>query len=560
MIAYYLITAVLTFINLMIFIFSFDKKRISAYFTFMALLMVLANGGYLALALSTNLQEAVLANKIIYLGGCFVPPILLISICVICNYKVADWLRIVIYTYSFLVYAMVLTIGHNHLYYSEIFLDKFGNSTVLGHEYGIGHNCFYVIVYGYIVVEIFLLIYSLKKTHAVPRKSLYAMIFMETINCVLFVFGRKINPAFEIMPFMYVIDGWILLYMQRRAMLYNIEDCVVSSLRKQETYGYIVFDNHENYLGCNSVARKIFPEISECKVDLPVKNVPKVEEILGWIREYDKGHEEFSYENGDSHYQCNIERIWYKEKAYGYIVEMQDDTDRWNYMNLLSSYNAELEDQVKEKTEHIVNIQSQVLLGMANMVENRDGNTGGHIKRTSDVIKILVNTIQENNMLPLEITFFEDIIKAAPMHDLGKIGIDDRILKKPGKLTNEEFAIMQTHAQKSAVLVESILKGVEEEHFVKVAINVAKHHHEKWNGTGYPGHLKGEAIPIEARIMAIADVYDALVSKRCYKEAMSFEQAFEIMEKSMGSHFDPKLEPVFLLSREKLENYYKNAV
>ena len=229
-------------------------------------------------------------------------------------------------------------------------------------------------------------------------------------------------------------------------------------------------------------------------------------------------------------------------------------------MNLLSSYNAELEDQVKEKTEHIVNIQSQVLLGMANMVENRDGNTGGHIKRTSDVIKILVNTIQENNMLPLEITFFEDIIKAAPMHDLGKIGIDDRILKKPGKLTNEEFAIMQTHAQKSAVLVESILKGVEEEHFVKVAINVAKHHHEKWNGTGYPGHLKGEAIPIEARIMAIADVYDALVSKRCYKEAMSFEQAFEIMEKSMGSHFDPKLEPVFLLSREKLENYYKNSV
>ena len=119
---------------------------------------------------------------------------------------------------------------------------------------------------------------------------------------------------------------------------------------------------------------------------------------------------------------------------------------------------------------------------------------------------------------------------------------------------------MQTHAQKSAVLVESILKGVEEEHFVKVAINVAKHHHEKWNGTGYPGHLKGEAIPIEARIMAIADVYDALVSKRCYKEAMSFEQAFEIMEKSMGSHFDPKLEPVFLLSREKLENYYKNSV
>ena len=145
------------------------------------------------------------------------------------------------------------------------------------------------------------------------------------------------------------------------------------------------------------------------------------------------------------------------------------------------------------------------------------------------------------------------------MHDLGKIGIDDMILKKPGRLTEEEFAIMKTHASQSAVLVESILKGVEDKHFVRVAVNVAKYHHEKWNGTGYPEHLKGEEIPIEARIMAIADVYDALVSKRCYKEAMSFEKAFAVMEESMGSHFDPKLEQVFLLCRERLENYYRSA-
>ncbi|MCI7131071.1 MAG: HD domain-containing protein [Lachnospiraceae bacterium] len=175
------------------------------------------------------------------------------------------------------------------------------------------------------------------------------------------------------------------------------------------------------------------------------------------------------------------------------------------------------------------------------------------------MVRILVETIQEKNILPLEAEFCEDIIKAAPMHDLGKIGIDDRILKKPGRLTEEEFAVMQTHALKSALLVEGILKGVEEEHFVRVAVNVAEYHHEKWNGTGYPRHLKGEEIPVEARIMAIADVYDALVSKRCYKEAMSFEKAFEVMEESMGSHFDPGLEQVFLLSRERLEEYYRSA-
>lgn len=526
----------------------------------MAVLMALANGGYLSIAISTSLQEAVLANKIVYLGGCFVPPVLLFSICVICNYNVADWLRSLLYTYSFFVYAMVLTIGFRDFYYSEVFLDKLGNATVLGHAYGMGHGFFYVIIYGYMVMGIVLLVYSLKKKYAVSRKSLYAMIVMESINCVLFICGRNLNPAFEIMPFMYVADGWILLYLNRRAMMYNIEDCIISSLGKQESYGYIMFDNHKNYLGSNSIAGKIFPEILDCKVDLQIKNKPEVEVVLHWINEYSTGlRENFSYEIGDRHYQCRIERIWHKEKASGYIVEIQEDTDKWNYMNLLSSYNAELERQVKEKTEHILNIQSQVLLGMANMVENRDGSTGGHIKRTSDVIRILVETIQEKNILPLGEEFCEDIIKAAPMHDLGKIGIDDMILKKPGRLTDEEFAIMQTHAEKSALLVESILREVEEEHFVRVAVNVAKYHHEKWNGEGYPEHLKGEDIPLEARIMAIADVYDALVSKRCYKEAMSFDKAFEVMQESMGSHFDPNLEKVFVSSREKLEEYYRSA-
>ena len=127
-------------------------------------------------------------------------------------------------------------------------------------------------------------------------------------------------------------------------------------------------------------------------------------------------------------------------------------------------------------------------------------------------------------------------------------------------VTEEEFATMQSHVVKSANLVEQILNGVEEEHFVKVAFNVARYHHEKWNGMGYPDKLKGEEIPLESRIMAIADVYDALVSKRCYKEPMSFEQAYSVMIESMGSHFDPKLEQVFILSREKLEEYYSSEV
>jgi len=168
--------------------------------------------------------------------------------------------------------------------------------------------------------------------------------------------------------------------------------------------------------------------------------------------------------------------------------------------------------------------------------------------------------MRKNKMFPKNKRYYNNVINAAPMHDLGKIAIDDRILKKKGRLTPKEFSIMQTHAEKSAQLVESILGGIEEEDFVRVAVNIARFHHEKWNGEGYPKHLKGEEIPLEARIMAIADVYDALVSKRCYKEPMSFEDAYNVMISSMGTHFDPGLEEIFIQSRKKLEEYYKNSI
>ncbi len=557
MVWYYLITSILVLINLIILVVKFEGKQIIYYLTLLGLLMTVACSGYLALALSTNISEAILAKKIYYIGGCFVPPIVFFAVCALCNFKVAGWLRNLLYLYSFLVYGMVLSIGYNDLYYINIYMDKYHDVTVLKYEYGIGHIFFDLLLYGYIIAGLVLLLYSLYKKYAVSRKNLWALIMLECANIFLFVVGRGLDSEFEIMPLMYVIDTWIFLYMHKRTAMYNIEDSIMSSLGRQETYGYIMFDNRMNYLGCNDIAQMIIPEISQCKVDLQVKNNPQVETVLQWIRDYSTDmNDEFSYETKDKHYHCSVEKLRHDEKACGYIIEMQEDTDKWNYLKLLSSYNSELERQVEEKTEHITNIQSQVLVGIADIVENRDDSTGGHIKRTSDVIRIIMDVIRENNILSLDEQFCKDIIKAAPMHDLGKIGIDDKILRKPGRLTEEEFAIMQTHTIKSAALVESILKGVEEDHFVKIAMNVARHHHEKWNGCGYPDKLKGEEIPLEARIMAIADVYDALVSKRCYKEAMSFDEASKVMLTSMGSHFDPELEQVFLLSRERLEEYY----
>ena len=151
-----------------------------------------------------------------------------------------------------------------------------------------------------------------------------------------------------------------------------------------------------------------------------------------------------------------------------------------------------------------------------------------------------------------------NLIKAAPMHDLGKIAVDDAVLRKPGRFEPWEFEIMKSHAAEGARIVHEILKETDDDAFHLLAENVAHYHHERWDGSGYPEGLKGDAIPLEARIMAVADVYDALVSRRVYKEKMSFEKADAIIREGMGSQFDPALKPVYLAARPKLEAYYSS--
>ena len=202
--------------------------------------------------------------------------------------------------------------------------------------------------------------------------------------------------------------------------------------------------------------------------------------------------------------------------------------------------------------------KDKLVFGLATMVEGRDNSTGGHIRRTSTVVALLCDEMKKDTSLSIDHRFFPNVAKAAPMHDLGKITVDDIVLRKPGKFTPEEYAIMKTHSKEGARIVKEILSDSGDEYFQQIAINVAHYHHERWDGTGYPEGLKGEEIPLEARIMAIADVYDALVSKRVYKEEFSFEKANEIILDGIGKQFDPGLEKYYLQAREKIEAFYRN--
>ena len=210
-------------------------------------------------------------------------------------------------------------------------------------------------------------------------------------------------------------------------------------------------------------------------------------------------------------------------------------------------------------TKREKDMQNQLVFGMATMVEGRDNSTGGHIKRTSKVVELIVEEMAKDPEVNLDNRFIQSIIKAAPMHDLGKITVDDAVLRKPGKYTLEEYDAMKKHSPEGARIVKDILDGCGDEYFEQIAINVAHYHHERWDGTGYPEGLKGEDIPLEARIMAIADVYDALVSRRVYKDEFTFEQANQIILDNMGKQFDKGLEKYYLKARDKIEQFYKDS-
>lgn len=217
--------------------------------------------------------------------------------------------------------------------------------------------------------------------------------------------------------------------------------------------------------------------------------------------------------------------------------------------DILRDQNAYLEAEVARRLRDILLIQDITINALAELAETRDPETGNHIRRTQEYVRILATHLQVH---PKFSGFLTDkavdlLAKSAPLHDIGKVGIPDHILLKPGKLTNEEWAIMKTHSLLGTLAIERAVRNADRSiDFLEIARQIAHFHHEKWDGSGYPDGKVRDAIPIPARLMALADVFDALISRRVYKSAMPAEQAREIINVERGRHFDPDVVDVFL--------------
>lgn len=537
-----------------------NKKTDNLYVIFCLLVIINSLGRYL-LSVSDNLWMALTANKLIYVGGCYCPLFIVLALRQLCGIRISKVITGGMTLFSTVMMGFVLTIGHSDIYYKDVQLAEGDGYHYLIKTYGPAHSAYVAMVLLYGLLIVYYLIYAIRRRSHISVRTVSVISVMGMGVVIAYLLERLLKSKVSYVSLGYLAAAVCLVYLLERINIYDLTANIAISVERLGEYGYIEFDRKYRYVNANSYAKELFPAIEqEWRIDapVPVSDSYLYREVVLWLKKTSYKGSKMIPVNG-SYIQMSVRDIMRgrKHKA-GYLVELIDRTSEQNYLNAIENYNSNLQKEVACKTADIVHIKDMMVLGMATMVESRDNSTGGHIRRTSRVVEIFSDRLSGClDEFGISEEFLQMVIKAAPMHDLGKIAVPDSVLQKQGKFTAEEYEIMKRHSAEGARIVNDILKGVESEEFVRVAVNVVHYHHEKWNGQGYPTGISGEEIPIEARIMALADVFDALVSKRCYKDAYSFDTAFGIIEESLGTQFDPELGRVFLMCRKELEQFYR---
>ena len=536
-------------------------ENVDRYYWTVAVLIPVIILGYWLKTIVVSEEAALITFCFIYLDSTILLTVIVFMMLRTIGVEAPGWVRLGAYGAAFLHLLVVWNCVHNDLYFDsvQVIPSAMGSITKISG----GPLKIYHFIYLGIMLSVILgiLAAGFVRSGTYSRRSLmfYAVIVLAGIA----VYGveRLTDLDFSPLPILYVIADLIFTLSYDRIFMHEISYIIAGHEKEHGKRGFVAFDTKRRFLSCNALSARFWPELQSQRVDeLLPEGSPLRKVFYTMIDAYLKrGEKSARYQIGDMTCICEITAFTLTKngETEGYLFDIRDATEEQRTMDIVTSYNEKLNAEVAAKTRDILEMQDKIVAGMANMIENRDNNTGGHVKRTSDIIRILVDEIRREGLYGIDETKAADIIRAAPMHDLGKLSIENSILNKPGRLTEEEYSIMKTHAEKSGEIVMILLKGVEEDHFVETAYRVARYHHERWDGRGYPEQLVGSMIPVEARIMAVADVYDALVSPRSYKASMDPGMAARIMQEGMGTQFDPALFPVFAACRDRLEAYYR---
>ena len=553
----------------------FSRRGTNTLEILISVCIMLSNIGYFILSCSRNLHEAVLANSLCYLGGVFLP-LLIVYVLIDCSgSSIPTWFSVSILAINIVIFLSTLLTDRLPFFYTAI---KFvpGDPVQLIKEPG----TIYYIRYIVLAVELGLAAFFTILTYLGRRSASFRimMIYAGSLFGVLLVYlARRIfNMRYDLIPFFYLSCTILLDYVVARSTIYNVNLSVQEKIDELSTYGYLVFDRKFRYVGSNSVCEKFFPEIKNVRIDSKI--IAKdyaLKDLLKWVvknatesaaakktqGKFKKAitiNDKNPSERRFLETEMSFIHFGLENHVSGYLVEITDVTEQHNMIETMSWKGESLRREAEKQAKKAKSMQMSTILGMAAMIESRDDSTGGHINRTSECVALFVNRLRQLDDYNMSESYWDAVINAAPLHDLGKITVDDAILRKPTGLTEYEYEQMKQHAANGAKIMGKVLEDVDDKEFVSVATNVAHYHHEKYNGTGYPDKLRGENIPFEARIMALADVFDALASRRYYKEPMSYDEAFEIIRQELGHHFDPHLGRIFISLKDDIIILYES--
>ena len=498
-------------------------------------------------------ELAMQSLKVTYVGKPFIIYSLYLFVMEYCGVSISKARRNIFFLISLTITILVFTNNYHGLFYSSI---DFTNEGLFPHmilQHGILYNLYTVFLCYYFLGMIIVCIrkYIRHESPIIQKQIIILLILIFFSIFCLAAYLLNLTAGYDATAIAYIVAVFFFERLMRKYGLFDTLTLAKDEAIDHMKNGLIVIDIYGNPVYTNAEAAKVLECIRKQEHrDRPIeylealaangrplfisqKLAPELEDISG---------------NENYVYELSLRDIIHDDANYGQMLTITENTDHYYYT-------ARLKEEVSKKTKEVISIQRDIIGSFAAIIEARDGITGLHIKNTGNLVKVLVNLMKEDDRYCNIITsdYAQMVADAAHLHDIGKIAIPDRILQKKGKLTDEEFAIMKTHPQEGARILDSTLKGLESDSYYQIAHDMALYHHEHYDGKGYPAGISGCSIPLSARIMAVADVYDALRSKRHYKDGFSKEKSVQIIRDTMGTQFDPTIASIFLEHIDEME-------
>lgn len=510
-----------------------SKVQMQIFVLLISTLLMLV--GYLIELTASCVEAALIGVYVSYLGKPFALLATTLFVAEYCHRPVPRKYVVPLIIYHSIFPVIIFTNEFHYLYYSYVSFDASNvfSPLILGH--GPLYFLYMLTIFVNMAAVIFLTIHELKESSSsVDRKRvllIIAALASTIVGYLCFLTGATLG-------FDTTIIGAVFASVFISVLFYKYRIFDLLTLAKEKSF-------HDSSTGLIVLSPRGVTEYSNNMMNSLLKNQFALSELRGCPLGITV------IQKDGPVYEVKRTEIIENDVVLGEFIEVIDITDKFNY-------SSSLEKEVRNRTREIIHLQRTVLSSFADVVEARDSSTGVHIKRMSKYVEMIARKLQEDSPYSSLITdeYITALVDVAPLHDIGKIVIPDSILLKPGKLSEEEFNLMKTHTRQGAKVIDECLSGVENERYIALAMDVALYHHEKWDGTGYPEGLKGDSIPLCARIVALSDVFDAISTQRCYKPAFPIDKCLDIVRSESGHHFDPVIVDAFLSMEDEIRQMH----